>query len=1036
MRRAAFMMGLFLLSALLVSHLAPEQIAVAQKVKDKKKKKETTPPTGAEKEDDGRRVTLAFDSGAHVRAISSMGFTKDGAKLITVGQDFTVQIWSTTTGERLDILRLPGYSREQASDLAYWDVSAVAPDGSMVAIGGQSKPLFDHESRAKNPTRLMLVDLTKRKVTRVELTGSSPVSALAFSPDGNTLAVGLEGASPNKPQFGVIGNVKERSAKDAAVFKTDDCTFSPLVKENPRCLEFSPDGKRLLVAAIHTDVQLWDVPEGAAPKPKWVKTFDTKDITTSLSWAPDAKQIARACTGVRNGNKHRRLELWDMEGKLTKSWTPFDLPDVTEKNAQFHYVRFLNEKDLFFTAQGFVAQGTGTGSLSGVLDISTGKNRRVYAQPEGMVTESLGGASADGKFVAQAVSGRTEVIISKLNTDAKPVRCGNRSPIPFHVGWSKDEKQPGFAWSDVFSNKERKAELLHGFDLVKVQPMKSVKDQTYQRFLEKHNGWEFVDGMKNKDDDVVGGTALQKDGKNAALFYFHFGIGHTLVPNGEDPPLVAHAQHFRQGNERLGLFKHDGTLVARLAPDPTSMNDIAPSPDGEYLISTTGTPRINIYRMGGSSFPMFSFAQTNGEWVLWTQEGYYAASPGGEKLLGWAVNNGPNTLVGFEPATKYAKDYHRPDILKLAMELGSVKEAIEKLKVKTVEVSEVLPPKATLKLLEQNGTKVKVQATATSSNKAKSVIAMRVLLNGRPFPGGLGVWDPEKAKEPQGEFELEIPAGLSELKVLARTEDGAGVSEVVLVRAPKNPENQPTIHCICIGINDYDDPGLKLGSAAKDAEQIFAALQKHCVGPYNRFAAARGELILNKDATRERVRKAIQTTRDKLKLGDLIVVFFAGHGIKQEKEFYLATREADLSQTSMEGKSVSGKDLNEWFKDIDSPVLLILDACHSAKIRPATDELTRQLTDPSVGITVLCASMAHETAGATSENGYFTAGILKALQAEAGTPYDPYEKQMYVHHIYSVTFSEVRRATNGKQNPFLNMPWTSAPIPVREVSLK
>lgn len=122
---------------------------------------------------------------------------------------------------------------------------------------------------------------------------------------------------------------------------------------------------------------------------------------------------------------------------------------------------------------------------------------------------------------------------------------------------------------------------------------------------------------------------------------------------------------------------------------------------------------------------------------------------------------------------------------------------------------------------------------------------------------------------------------------------------------------------------------------------------------------------------------------------------------------------------------------------MECPVLLILDACHSAaavqSFRPATDDLTRAMTDDSVGVTVLSAAMSHETAGATAENGYFTAGLLKGLAAGTGVPYDPYEKQMYVHHLYSVAFSEVRRATGGKQNPFLNMPWTMSPLVVREV---
>ena len=241
------------------------------------------------------------------------------------------------------------------------------------------------------------------------------------------------------------------------------------------------------------------------------------------------------------------------------------------------------------------------------------------------------------------------------------------------------------------------------------------------------------------------------------------------------------------------------------------------------------------------------------------------------------------------------------------------------------------------------------------------------------------------------------------------------------------------------GVNDYDDAGLKLTAAAKDAKDIFEALGRDCVGTENRFGTAKGELLLDKDATRDRVLKALTDARKAAKPGDLVVIFFAGHGVKQGESYFLLTREADPSK-DLKGKSLSGDDLRKVLAEIECPVLLVLDACHSANavrsFRPATDDLTRSLTDDSVGVTVLSAAMAHEVAGATAENGHFTTGLLKGLKAGEGVPFDPYERQLYVHHLYSVAFSEVRRATNGKQNPFLNMPWTVPPLPLREIPVK
>jgi hypothetical protein len=118
-------------------------------------------------------------------------------------------------------------------------------------------------------------------------------------------------------------------------------------------------------------------------------------------------------------------------------------------------------------------------------------------------------------------------------------------------------------------------------------------------------------------------------------------------------------------------------------------------------------------------------------------------------------------------------------------------------------------------------------------------------------------------------------------------------------------------------------------------------------------------------------------------------------------------------------------------------VLLVLDACHSAAgagaILPATADLTRDLADETAGVTVMAAAMAHEKASGTEANGYFTSGLLKGL-AVGPEAFDPYDHVLYTHHVFSVVFSEVRRASKGKQNPCLTSPWTMSPLGLREVA--
>ena len=171
------------------------------------------------------------------------------------------------------------------------------------------------------------------------------------------------------------------------------------------------------------------------------------------------------------------------------------------------------------------------------------------------------------------------------------------------------------------------------------------------------------------------------------------------------------------------------------------------------------------------------------------------------------------------------------------------------------------------------------------------------------------------------------------------------------------------------------------------------------------------------------------------KENDLVVVFFAGHGVKEGNQFYLLPHEANIQKLAE--TAISGAEVREMLSAIKVPTLLILDACHSTaavkNMLPATDDATRSASGDEVGVTVLSAAMGKETAGEQNGNGFLTRGLKKALESGPGTPFDVYDQTMYIHHLFSVVSTEVRRESEGKQNPFMQMPWTAPPLAVRDV---
>ncbi len=987
--------------------------------------------------DDGKRVSLAFDPGSHSRPISAVGFSKDGRKLITVGWDYSVRVWSTTTGEQLDILRLPPYGRDNGADATRWPIAAVSADGRYVAVGGDAKLVWEAGKPAR--CQLVIVDVETKKcrraVSELDADHTTTIKSLAFSADGKRLLFATGGKEVTAK---VIDDVPGFMAGDAPAKPSTVVTG---LKRDLLDVGLSPSGNKVVLGELGGLLHSWDI-SGTDPK-KWKKvaSLDRNGRTQGFAWTADEGRVVRGWQGGA-GTANRGFEFLTPDLKVEKTLTQGELSPGFVGTAVVCSMKFLDADRLFVSAHGVLTKGDGGehGAFGLVVNVKDRTAKRLFVASERGMFTPFGAASGD--LAATTTNKGLAATVYRISDGKVVATCGNQDPLTRVVGWADDAKAPAIAWAnkeslDPFDSKP--SDLTDAFDLTALTPLATVKPEQFHMRVLSADPWR----IEHKKDEkafvkpTVKNTATKTEG---VIEGYYRSV--TLVPRGNDPPLVATARHDvqLQMGTRAALWSADGKKVTDWFPYFSETRDMAPSPDGRYVVMSTGTHRVSIYRTDGSKFPFLNLAVVNREWVLWTPEGYYAASPGGEKLIGWSVSRGPNALAEFLQADRYAKHFRRPDLIKLALEKGSMKEALAALKTAPPDVESILPPVATLTRVKQDGATVTVKAEARAATKDKPLIAMRVMLDGKPLADGKGVWDPAGPQPASGEFTFDIPAGLHELTVMARTEDGPGVSPGVFVRGPKGDSPQPTLHRLCIGIDEYDDPGLKLGSAVKDAEGLFAALEKHCVGPDNRFGAATGELLVNKNATREKALQALAAIRKKAKPGDLVVVFFAGHGKKQKDEFYLVTREGDTAK-SLSGASLSGADLRKELAQMEGRVLLILDACHSAEavksFRPATDDLTRTMIDETVGVTVMAAAKSDEEARATKETGgYFTAGLLKGLAAGPGVPFDDYEYQLYVHHLHDVAGREVRRATGGKQNPILIEPWTMPSLVLREVPVR
>ena len=353
----------------------------------------------------------------------------------------------------------------------------------------------------------------------------------------------------------------------------------------------------------------------------------------------------------------------------------------------------------------------------------------------------------------------------------------------------------------------------------------------------------------------------------------------------------------------------------------------------------------------------------------------------------------------------------------------------------------MLPPRAALTVIDRSKLpllKVKVQAEASS--KDQPITALRLLMDGRVVSG-----DETSSQFKVGtdkaevEWAFELPDGEHQLAVLARGPDSSSHSQPVYVKSG-NQAKLPVLHVLAVGINNYKDNTLDLRFAAPDAKALAAAFATHCKG--QPFREVRAHKLLDQQATRQEILNQLEEIRKKTQQQDLVVVFFACHGVKAGKEYYLLTHEARFN--ALGDSALSGHDLRKHLGEFKCQVLLMLDACHAADfgagqklaklgMKPAADDAARDLTDNEIGVAVMCAAMGYEKAEGKAGHGLFTQALLEALEKKPGVPvpFNRHDQRVYVHHLQSYVFDEVSARSGNRQHPFLSLPWVIESFVVR-----
>ncbi|MDM8561619.1 caspase family protein [Candidatus Parabeggiatoa sp. HSG14] len=161
--------------------------------------------------------------------------------------------------------------------------------------------------------------------------------------------------------------------------------------------------------------------------------------------------------------------------------------------------------------------------------------------------------------------------------------------------------------------------------------------------------------------------------------------------------IASNRQRFLLGtNKFLRLFDKNGNQQWE-KDITTAVLQVNIAKNDKIAVAALEDGTLKWYRLAdGEELLSFFPHQDAKRWILWTPLGYYDASVGGEELVGWHVNLGPNKAADFFSAAQFRKRYYRPDVVTQVLKRLDVEEALfvanqeANMKIVTPEIRKVL----------------------------------------------------------------------------------------------------------------------------------------------------------------------------------------------------------------------------------------------------------------------------------------------------------------------------------------------------------
>lgn len=546
-----------------------------------------------------KRPFLRIDAGMHTSQIRSISADAAGRIVLTASKDKTARLWEMPSGKLLHVLRPPIGERNEGE----LNACALSSDGAVAAVGGWTGYTWDEAGC------IYLFDTTSGRLVRRLAGLPQVIFDLVFSDDGRLLAAALGGG------------------KGVRVWETAGWTEVGRDENYGEASISSADWhrqERLVTSCDDGIVRLYRVSGGQIEEVARQLSKGGKR-PHSASFSPDGNQIAvgfvnSTKVAVHDGNDLRFRFALDTSGtgknnarNVVWSSDSSTLVAAGGSNTTIEVIRRWAQagrgkpKDTPVT----------TNTVMDLQPLPGGGILFCTADP------AWGVLSADGQRTLRGEPPIADYRNAEqkfcLSADGAIVRFSFQEHGKEAARFSLGDRQLALGTSDESGLRAPRVKGLNVTDWVSGAP--------------KLNGHPLV--LKQDGTDFSTSFAIAED----ASFFL---LGTTLKLRA----------YTAKGEERWAVPTSGSAWAVNLAA-----ND-------RLAVAAYGDGTIRWYRAedGQELLAFFPHADKR-RWVLWTPEGYFDCSEGGESLIGWHVNRGKANEAEFYPADQLWANFHRPDII-------------------------------------------------------------------------------------------------------------------------------------------------------------------------------------------------------------------------------------------------------------------------------------------------------------------------------------------------------------------------------------